>query len=157
MGILEIWASIQSSRTHLYDVVLASIIMGRFCESLFFGYISSFLQEMKAFVFFSSWLKRSFILTLSSAGLRLEALPFSNLAHVVFPPKQTHSRWHRYLGNCHFWWNRPSGNWHPPICSDPGPRLGPEWNLTAEGTFYIYTHYKSTQEKPRLREVKRHA
>ena len=37
------------------------------------------------------------------AGLGLEAFSSSNLAHVVFSQKQTHSRKHCYLGRCHFW------------------------------------------------------
>lgn len=69
----------------------------------FFWFYLLLFTRNEAFVFLPSWLKWSFILTLSFAGLGLEALPFSNLAPVVFPQKQTHSREQCYLGNCHFW------------------------------------------------------
>lgn len=123
MGVLEIWTSIQTSRAHLRDGFVAPVVRGRLCESLRFGCVSSSPQERRGLVFLPSWVKWTFflILSLRISGEKLSL--FSNLAPVTFPQKQTHSKWHCYLGNCHFWENCSSGGSHPPMCSDHSPRL----------------------------------
>lgn len=129
---------------------------GRICESIFFffffGSVASSSQEMKAFVFLSSWLKWSFILPLSFAGLWLDLVPVVFSAHpspasrhpagsyaiqgTVISAEPGHRGAHTLL---------------PAVT--PGPQRVRNGTSQLEGTFSFTKH----SEKGRLREAKGHA
>lgn len=132
------------------------ISRGRIYESIFFfGSVASSSQEMKAFVFLSSWLKWSFILPLSFAGLRLD------LVHVVFSahpsPASRHTQQVTMLfRELSFLLNQVIGGAHTLLPAvTPGPQRGPEWNLTAGGNFFIYKALGRKEGSERQRGTER--